>query len=86
LRPSPLTADEWNALVTDTQLPPQQSRIVDLILRGFKDKEIASEMGISCPTVRTYLARIFARFDVSDRSGVILRLFDIHNRRCRDRR
>jgi DNA-binding NarL/FixJ family response regulator len=86
MRPSPLTAEEWIALVADSQLPPQQARVVELILRGFKDKEIASEMGISFPTVRTYLARIFARFDVSDRSGVILRLFDLHNRRCRARR
>jgi len=50
-------------------------RIVELILRGRQDKEIAEELGVSFSTVRTYLKRIFDRTEVNGRNGLILYIF-----------
>lgn len=57
-------------LVATLDLPPQQTRIVVLLLQGKQDKEIASLMGLKVPTVRTHLGRLFARFRVSNRIGL----------------
>lgn len=56
------------------ELSPQQSKIVELILRGRKDKEIATALGLQVPTVRTYLGRIFARTGVGSRVELVLRV------------
>jgi DNA-binding NarL/FixJ family response regulator len=59
--PLPLEAAHWRAIVQALQLSAQQARIVELVLRGMCDKQIAAAMGISEPTIRTYLQRISAR-------------------------
>ena len=56
-------------------LSPQQARIAALVMAGKPDKQIAWEMGLKRPTVRTYLSRMFLRFGVSDRTGLALRLY-----------
>ncbi|MEA2667714.1 MAG: Bacterial regulatory protein luxR family, partial [Chloroflexota bacterium] len=38
---------------------PRQSQILSLMAAGFSDKEIARKIGISYPTVRTHIDRIF---------------------------
>jgi len=69
LAPS-LTAEECRELVCTLGLPPRQARIVELILAGKKDKQIAAALGLKRCTVRTYLGRIFIRLGVSDRMGL----------------
>ncbi len=64
----------WLRVAKELQLSPQQQRIVELILSGRKDKEIAREMGLRIPTVRTYLQRIFLREGVRDRMELVLRV------------
>jgi DNA-binding NarL/FixJ family response regulator len=71
----PLPPALWTQLIEVLHLPPQQIRIVELILRNRGDKEIATALGIKVPTVRTYLHRIYERMDVSDRQGLVIRLF-----------
>lgn len=65
----------WHAIAKELQLSPQQTRIVGLILRGYQDKEIADELALSVPTIRTYLKRTFDRADVADRMGLVLLVF-----------
>lgn len=72
LLPLPLSQESWQDIAETLFLSPQQIRIVELLLRGQRDKEIA---GLSHPTVRTYLKRIFDRVDVSDRVALILHIF-----------
>jgi DNA-binding NarL/FixJ family response regulator len=50
-------------------------RIVELILRGMMDKQIAQTLGLSVSTVRTHLGRIFTRLSVADRVELILHIF-----------
>lgn len=64
----------WTQVVEKLELPPQQARIVKGILHGMNDKQIAHQLGLSVPTVRTYLGRIFDRLRVDDRVQVILRV------------
>jgi len=75
LPPLPLAVDLWQNIANQLALAPQQVRIVELILRGLQDKEIVTTLGLSLPTVRTYLSRIFDRVGVSDRIGLVLRIF-----------
>jgi len=72
---SPLSVGEWEQVVQSLSLSPQQARIVDLILRGLKDKHIAEQLKLSIWTVRTHLNRIFARLDVDDRVELVVRVF-----------
>jgi DNA-binding NarL/FixJ family response regulator len=76
----PLPPEKWRDLVERLQLPPQQIRIVELILRNCCDKQIATELGLKVPTVRTYLQRTYMRLDVSDRVELVLRLFALSHR------
>lgn len=75
--PLPLDPSIWVEVADVLELSPQQARIVELLLRGRRDKQIALELGLGVPTVRTYLGRIFLRVAVEDRVGLILRVFAV---------
>ena len=76
----PLPAEQWQQLAESLQLPPQQIRIVELILRNHCDKQIAAALGLKVPTVRTHLHRIFQRVGVGGRLELVLRLFTLSHR------
>ena len=76
----PLDAATWMTIAEALALSPQQIRIVEHILQGKQDKEIASDLGLAVPTVRTYLNRIFQRVDVNDRLTLVLRIFEMAQR------
>ena len=71
----PLPAERWAAIARQLHLAPQQQRIVELILRRFQDKQIAAELGLGLPTIRTYLQRVFHRVGVVDRMELVLMVF-----------
>lgn len=73
--PLPFDATAWAGIVRSLGLSPQQARIVERILRGMCDKQIALDLGLSVPTVRTYLTRVFHHLEVDDRVQLILRVF-----------
>jgi DNA-binding NarL/FixJ family response regulator len=75
IRSLALDGEEWKHVVGAMEFSVQQARIVELILQGLADKQIAREMGLSKPTVRTYLARIFQRTGCSDRMELALKVF-----------
>ena len=75
--PLPLCEVEWQRVVEVLALSPQQARIVELILRGMRDKQIALALGLRVPTVRTHLSRLFARLHIADRVELILKVFAI---------
>lgn len=66
---------EWCLLQQQLGLPRRQAQIVKQIMHGKSDKQIAGELGISLPTVRTHMSRVFRRFDLSDRVELILHVF-----------
>ncbi|MGD1275910.1 MAG: LuxR C-terminal-related transcriptional regulator [Tepidisphaeraceae bacterium] len=82
-KPAPvpsILSGQWAVLVRALNLSARQAKIVDLILQGKKDKEIAKELGLSKYTIRTYLNRIFSRLEVTDRLGLVVKVFA----RCRE--
>ena len=75
--PLPLDDGHWRAIVHAMQLSPQQAKIVELVLRGLCDKQIAVAMGISEPTIRTYLQRISERTQTRGRMALAMRVLAV---------
>lgn len=53
-------------------LTRRERDVVNGIVKGFRNKRIAEELGISEVTVRHHLTAIFAKLQVSDRLGLLL--------------
>jgi DNA-binding NarL/FixJ family response regulator len=75
--PLPVSRDHWGAIVEAVGLSPQQAKIVELVLRGMCDKQIAAALGIAEPTIRTYLSRVFARTGTRGRMELALHVLDV---------
>jgi DNA-binding NarL/FixJ family response regulator len=74
---------EWTELQRTLGLSRRQSQIVEQLLCGRSDKQIARELEVSVPTVRTHLGRLFMRFGVADRCELIVHMFACFRERCR---
>lgn len=55
----------------DWNLSPQQSRLVELLAKGRRNKEIAEAMDLSEKTIRNYLATVFKKLHITHRSQII---------------
>jgi DNA-binding NarL/FixJ family response regulator len=53
-------------------LTPRQKDVLDLLVRGFKNKEIAFELGLSVGTVKAYLTALFEKVGAKDRFELAL--------------
>lgn len=51
-------------------LSARELEVARCVRRGLSDKEIARELAISVPTVRTYLRRVFEKLGIHRRSGL----------------
>ncbi len=74
---------EWADLQRNLSLSRRQAQIVERLLCGRSDKQIAKELEVSVPTVRTHLGRLFMRFGVADRCELILHMFNCFREQCR---
>ena len=72
-----MDAATWTQVVDLLELSPQQTRIVELLLYGLQDREIAAELDLTVPTIRTYLGRIYVRFNVNSRLTLVLHVFRV---------
>ena len=66
---------EWISVREALGLSPRQAQIVRCLLQARGDKQIAEEIGISVPTVRTYMDRLFHKLDVNDRVELVVHVF-----------
>ena len=73
----PENDDFVGARVRD-RLTPKELRIVALIVQGYKNKEIATQLGTTEQVVKNYLRNVYDKIGVSDR--LELALFTIHHR------
>jgi len=76
---------EWTELQRNLSLSRRQAQVVERLLCGRSDKQIAKELEVSVPTVRTHLGRLFMRFGVADRCELILHVFTRFREQCRHR-
>ncbi len=51
----------------------RETQVLDLLGRGFSDKEIGNELGISVWTVHSHLKRIFGKYGVRTRTEAVVR-------------
>lgn len=70
------SAEEWQRIVSSLSLSPRQAEIVGLIMQSKKDKEIATNLGISKRTVRAHVTELFRRLVAIDRVGIACRIFE----------
>ena len=52
-------------------LSPREQSVLALLTKGYLYKEIADELGVSGPTVNTYIRRIYEKLQVHSRSQAI---------------
>ena len=70
-----VTEQEWTSVRESLGLSPRQAQVVEGLLQAKGDKQIAQDIGISVPTVRTYLDRLFQKLDVDDRVELVVHVF-----------
>jgi DNA-binding NarL/FixJ family response regulator len=52
-------------------LSPREQSVLSLLTKGYLYKEIAEQLGISVPTVNTYIRRIYEKLQVHSRSQAV---------------
>lgn len=52
-------------------LSPREQSVLSLLAKGFLYKEIAESLGVSVPTVNTYIRRIYEKLQVHSRTQAI---------------
>ena len=57
-------------------LSPREVEVLNLVAEGRRDKEIATTLALSMPTVKTHLRNILAKLGVSSRSQAIIAGFE----------
>jgi DNA-binding NarL/FixJ family response regulator len=55
-----------------SELTPREQQVLELVEQGFKNKEIAIELGIRPGTVKIHLKHIFEKTGVRGRYGLAL--------------
>jgi DNA-binding NarL/FixJ family response regulator len=60
------------------ELSPRESEVLELLARGYLYKEIAESLGISLPTVNTYIRRIYEKLHVRSRAQAVAKYAHIH--------
>jgi DNA-binding NarL/FixJ family response regulator len=73
----PLEPEHWQAIFRKMQLSSRQASLVELLLRGMGDKQIAARMGVREPTIRTYLNRIWKRTRTRGRMELAMRVLAV---------
>lgn len=61
-------------------LSPREQEVLDLLARGYLYKEIAEAIGISLPTVNTYIRRIYEKLHVRSRAQAVARYANLPGR------
>jgi DNA-binding CsgD family transcriptional regulator len=62
------------------RLTPQQVEIVKIVLRGIEtNREIAQELGTSFRTLNQHLNKIYIKFNIHSKHGLIIKILDSLN-------
>lgn len=56
-------------------LSPREQSVLTLLTKGYLYKEIADALGVSVPTVNTYIRRIYEKLQVHSRSQAVAKFF-----------
>ncbi|OFW17563.1 MAG: hypothetical protein A3H27_04975 [Acidobacteria bacterium RIFCSPLOWO2_02_FULL_59_13] len=61
---------------TNTGLSPREMDVIQLVVQGYKNKDIAEKLFISEKTVKNHLSAVFNKLGVSDRLEMTLYVFE----------
>ena len=61
----------WRVVLSD-----REREVSNLISRGFTNKQIAKNMVISEPTVKTHLRNIYSKTGIHDRANLAIRVLN----------
>lgn len=53
-------------------LSPREQEVLRSLAQGYRNKEIAAQLGVSVGTVKTHLSHIFRKLEVDDRTAAVL--------------
>jgi DNA-binding CsgD family transcriptional regulator len=76
LCPSPL--ERRGAVARDWRLTPRQEAVLELVVEGLSNKQVASRLGISEGTVELHMTAVFQRTRTSSRGELIARFWATH--------
>lgn len=75
LKPDFLTDLAWLVLLRSLKLSHRECQILAQLLRNESEAAIASHLGISHHTVRTYTQRLYRKIGVHNRCEAVVRVF-----------
>jgi DNA-binding CsgD family transcriptional regulator len=61
------------AAIASLEITPRELEVLVLLAAGLSNKDIARALGVSPNTVKTHLARLFAKLEATTRTGAIAR-------------
>ena len=68
------------ALESDSALSRREREILELVSRGYGNKEIADQLSIGLETVRHHLKRVYEKFHVHSRSEAVVKFLGLDTR------
>jgi DNA-binding CsgD family transcriptional regulator len=69
-----VVGSEMPAVTTRYGLSPREAQVVELVLHGYRNVDIATSLGISPRTIKKHLTKIFDKVGVHSRSQLQTRL------------
>lgn len=69
--PAPAGFERNHAAIRSLGLTPRECEILELLASGRSNKELARSLGISPNTIKTHVARLFEKLEVSKRIAAI---------------
>lgn len=74
-KPSVLSVS--STIKNEMNLSPREQEVLDLVIQGLNNKEIAQELFISEHTVKNHLTKVFQKLDVTDRGHAISKVYQM---------
>jgi len=64
---------QWLRIAARLAFSPRENEIVRLVFQDAPDQAIAAELAISVNTVHTHLKRLYSKWGVTSRAGLVLK-------------
>ncbi|WP_249870303.1 LuxR C-terminal-related transcriptional regulator [Oceanobacillus saliphilus] len=75
--PTERKIDSVTSTIKEMDLSPREQEVLDLVIQGLNNKEIAQELYISGHTVKNHVTKIFQKLDVPDRAHAISKVYQL---------
>ena len=67
----PIIPKDWDFLIKRYRLTKKEREYITLLLKGYKNKEIAERLNVSKNTVRTHIYNIFTKCEVNSKHELL---------------